>query len=92
MLEWLTQHFTNPDEKRKAKDAYDKLEQGTILFYEFWSEFVKLALNARIPWSLYKGDLWRKLNPVVRNNVSAIYDWVDYAELCRSLQTVDYSV
>jgi hypothetical protein len=92
MLEWLTQHFTDPDEERKAKDAYDKLEQGTTPFHEFWSEFVELALNARIPRSSYKGDLWRKLNPVVRNNVSAIYDRVDYAELCRSLQTVDYSV
>jgi hypothetical protein len=36
--------------------------------------------------------LWRKLNPTVRNNVSAIYDRVDYSELCRSLQTVDYAV
>jgi hypothetical protein len=74
MLKWLTQHFTNPDKKRKAKDTYNKLEQGTTLFYKFWSEFVELALNACIPWSLYKEDLWRKLNPVVHNNVSVIYD------------------
>ena len=92
MLEWLTQHFTDPDEERKAKSAYDQLEQGTRPFHEFWSEFVELALTARIPRSSYKEDLWRKLNPTVRNNVSAIYDRVDYSELCRSLQTVDYAV
>ena len=49
MLEWLTQHFTDPDEERKAKSAYDQLEQGNRPFHEFWSEFVKLALTTRVP-------------------------------------------
>ena len=73
MLKWLTQHFTDPDEERKAKNAYNQLEQGTTPFHKFWSEFVELALNTCIPWGLYKEDLWRKLNPTVRNKVSAIY-------------------
>ncbi len=57
MLKWLTQHFTDPNEERKTKSAYNKLEQSTRPFYEFWSKFVKLALTTHVPQSSYKEDL-----------------------------------
>ncbi len=57
MLKWLTQHFTDPNEERKTKSAYNKLEQSTRPFYEFWSKFVKLALTTYVPQSSYKEDL-----------------------------------
>jgi Zinc knuckle len=92
MLEFLRQNFTNPNEVREAKDAYAELKQGSTPFPEFRAQFLLLAMQGHIPRSEFKDDLFRKLNPRVRELLSGCARDLTYAQLCERALDVDNEV
>lgn len=92
MFEFLRQNFTNPNEVREAKDAYAVLKQGSTPFPEFRSQFLMLAMQGHIPRSEFKDDLYRKLNPRVRELLSGIVVDLTYEKLCERALNVDIEV
>jgi hypothetical protein len=92
MFEFLRQIYTNPNEVREAKDAYAELQQGLTPFPEFRVQFLKLAMKGHIPRSEFKDDLYRKLNPRVREILSSIVRRLTYEELCEHALDVDIEV
>jgi hypothetical protein len=92
MFEFLRQNFTNPNEVREAKDAYTELKQGQTPFPEFRAQFLMLAMQGHIPRSEFKDDLFRKLNPRVRELLSVTARRLTYEELCESALDVDIEV
>lgn len=87
MLELLRQNFTNPNKVREAKNAYADLKQGSTPFPEFRAQFLMLAMQGHIPRSEFKDDLYRKLNPRVRELLSGVA-----TELCVRALNVDNEV
>lgn len=92
MFEFLRQNFTNPNEVREAKDAYAELKQGTTPFPEFRAQFLMLAMQGHIPRSEFKDDLYRKLNPKVRELLSSNARHLTYEQLCEYALDVDIEV
>ncbi len=92
MFEFLKQIYTNPNEVREAKDAYADLRQGLTPFPEFRVQFLKLAMKGHIPRSEFKDDLYRKLNPRVREILSGSARRLSYEELCEYALDVDNEV
>jgi hypothetical protein len=92
MLKFLKQIYTNPNEVREAKDAYATLQQGLTPFPEFRVQFLKLAMKGHIPRSEFKDDLYRKLNPRVREILSGSARRLTYEELCECALDVDIEV
>ena len=92
MFEFLRQNFTNPNEVREAKDAYAVLKQGSTPFPEFRSQFLMLAMQGHIPRSEFKDDLYRKLNPRIRELLSGITAGLTYEKLCECALNVDIEV
>jgi hypothetical protein len=92
MFEFLRQIYTNPNEVREAKDAYADLQQGSTPFPEFRVQFLKLAMKGHIPRSEFKDDLYRKLNPRVREILSGSARRLTYEELCECALDVDNEV
>lgn len=92
IFEFLRQNFTNPNEVREAKDAYAELKQGSTPFPEFRVEFLTLAMKGRIPRSEFKDDMYRKLNPRVRELLSGSARRLTYEELCEHALDVDNEV
>jgi len=92
MLEFLKQNFTNPNEVREAKDAYAELKQGSTPFPEFRSQFLMLAMRGHIPRSEFKDDLFRKLNPRIRELLSGVTTDLTYDQLCLRALSVDNEV
>jgi hypothetical protein len=92
MFEFLRQNFTNPNEVREAKDAYAELKQESTPFPEFRAQFLMLAMQGRIPRSEFKDDLFRKLNPRVRELLSGSARRLTYEELCEGALDVDNEV
>jgi hypothetical protein len=92
MFEFLRQNFTNPNEVREAKDSYAVLKQGSTPFPEFRSQFLMLAMQGHIPRSEFKDDLYRKLNPRIRELLSGIAAGLTYEKLCECALNVDIEV
>jgi hypothetical protein len=92
MFEFLRQIYTNPNEVREAKDAYADLQQGSTPFPEFRVQFLKLAMKGHIPRSEFKDDLYRKLNPRVREILSGSARRLTYEELRECALDVDNEV
>ena len=92
MFEFLRQIYTNPNEVREAKDVYAGLQQGLTLFPEFRVQFLKLAIKGYIPRSEFKDELYRKLNPRVREILSSIIRRLIYEELYEHTLNVDIEV
>jgi hypothetical protein len=92
ILKFLQQNFTNPNKVREAKDAYAELKQGSTLFPEFRAQFLMLAIQGRVPRSEFKDDLFRKLNPRVRELLSGYARDLTYRQLCERALDVDNKV
>ena len=92
MFEFLKQIYTNPNEVREAKDDYATLQQGLTPFPEFRVQFLKLAMKGHVPRSEFKDDLYRKLNPRVREILSGSARRLTYEELCEHALDVDIEV
>jgi hypothetical protein len=92
MFEFLKQNFTNPNEVREAKDAYAELKQGSTPFPKFRVQFLTLAMQGHIPRSEFKDDLFRKLNPRVRELLSSNARHLTYEQLCEYALDVDIEV
>jgi hypothetical protein len=92
MFEFLKQNFTNPNEVREAKDAYAELKQGITPFPEFRAQFLMLAMQGHIPRSEFKDDLYRKLNPKVRELLSGNARHLTYEQLCEYALDIDIEV
>ena len=92
MFEFLRQNFTNPNEVREAKDAYAGLKQGSTPFPEFRAQFLMLAIQGHIPRSEFKDDLFRKLNPRIRELLLGVVTDLTYEQLCVRALNVDNEV
>jgi hypothetical protein len=92
IFEFLKQNFTNPNEVREAKDIYAELKQGSTPFPEFRVQFLTLAMQGHIPRSEFKDDLFRKLNPRVRELLSSNARHLTYEQLCEYALDVDIEV
>jgi hypothetical protein len=92
MFDFLKQNFTNPNEVREAKDAYAELRQGSTPFPEFRAQFLMLAMQGHIPRSEFKDDLFRKLNPRIRELLSGVATDLTYDQLCVRALSVDNEV
>jgi hypothetical protein len=92
MFEFLKQNFTNPNEVREAKDAYAELKQGSTPFPEFRVQFLTLAMQGHIPRSEFKDDLFRKLNPRIRELLAGVATDLTYNQLCVRAISVDNEV
>ena len=92
MLEFLRQNFTNPNEVREAKDAYAELKQGLTPFPGFRAQLLMLAMQGHVPRSEFKDDLFRKLNPRIRELLSAVATDLTYDQLCVRALSVDNEV
>ena len=92
MFKFLKQIYTNLNKVKEAKDTYTDLQQGLTLFPKFRVQFLKLTIKGYIPCSEFKDDLYRKLNPKVREILSSSVRHLTYEELYEYTLNIDIKV
>jgi hypothetical protein len=91
ILDHLDIIFRNHFEKEEAADQYARLsQQASEDFNDFHSEFARLASLGEIPLSVWRSDLYRKLNRTFQDRLmSTEHQYPTYSELVRACQRVN---
>jgi hypothetical protein len=91
ILDHLDVVFRNYFQKEQASDQYAQMtQQPSEDFNDFHSEFARLASLGEIPPSIWRADLYRKLNRTFQDRLLATeHLYPVYSELVRACQRIN---